>query len=74
MKYTYKWIDPSDKPPFTKRIRWTRGTFSGWTPPTGLVNVPYAVFRNRASEVLIPLYDLTPETLAAIGKPPKASL
>ena len=69
-RYTYKWIKPSSNPPFIKRIRFTRGKFCGWTPPMGLVNVPYAIFRNRASEVLVPIYDLTPETRAAIGEPP----
>jgi hypothetical protein len=70
MSYTYKWIEPAVNPPFKKRIRRTRGAFVGWTQPTGICCVPYAIFRNRASEVLIPRYDLTAETLAAIGHPP----
>ena len=71
MRYTYKWVEPSASAPFKKRIRFTTGTFAGWTPPTGLLQVPYAIFRNKASEVLIPRYDLTPETLARIGTPAK---
>jgi hypothetical protein len=70
MKYTYRWIEPSGKPPFKKRIRFTRGRFVGWTEPTGLANVRYAMFENRASRLYIPVYDLTPETKAAIGESP----
>lgn len=57
--YTYKWIKPSASPPFEKRIRRTRGKI---TPPCGPFGFRYAVFRNRSSEVLVPLHDLTIET------------
>ena len=66
IRYTYKYVEPSTAGPFVARIRYTRGRFSGWTKPMGFLNVRYAVFRNRASELLIPEYDLTAETKAAI--------
>jgi len=67
--YTYKWIQPSCSPSWTTKIRSTRGTFAGWTGKTGLLKVHYAVFRNRRSELLIPIYDLTAETKERLGKP-----
>lgn len=64
-KYTYNSVDPRVSP-YKKKVRFTRGTFAGWTPPMGLVKVPYAIFRNKATEILIPVYDLTKETKARI--------
>lgn len=73
-RYTYRWIDPKTwKPGVKPVIRFTRGTFAGWTAPMGLANVPYAMFRNRSSELFIPIYDLTPETKAKIGPPPQVT-
>ena len=51
------------------RIRFTRGHFVQWTQPMGLANVPYAVFVTRSREILVPKYDVTPETLQQIGQP-----
>ncbi len=53
----------------TRKIHRTRGTFKGWTKPTGLVKVPYAVFSNPKGEVLVPIYLLTQETRAMLPKP-----
>jgi len=69
--YSYFWIDPKSHPPYHKQIRHTRGQFVRMTPPMGIANVPYAVFRNRRSEWLIPEYDLTPQTRAAIAEAEK---
>lgn len=53
--YTYKDIA-------TAKIRRTRGKFVGWTKPTGLLKIPYAIFRNPRGDVLVPRYLLTQET------------
>lgn len=68
MRYTYKYVEPSVEPPFKKMIRFTRGRYVSTTEPCGPFGFRYAVFQNRASEVLIPWHDLTPETKAAIAK------
>lgn len=39
----------------------------------GIANVPYAIFRNRATELLIPVYDLTKETKDRIDAIHKAN-
>ena len=57
--YTYKDI-------ITDEIKRTRGGFAGWTKPTGLLNARYAIFKNPKSDVLVPEYLLTLETLARI--------
>lgn len=54
--------------PFKKIVRFTRGRYLYTTEPMGPFNFRYAVFHNQASEVLIPLHDLTPETKEAIKK------
>jgi hypothetical protein len=59
--YTYKDF-------VTGKIRRTRGTFAGFTAPTGLLKAPFAIFRNKRGVVLVPKYLLTPETLKAIAK------
>ena len=69
--YTYFYVDPSDHPPFKKRVRFTRGKFVCITEPTGGFGFRYAVFANRASEVYVPVHDLTPETKCAILGEPK---
>ena len=61
--YTYKDF-------ITGKTKRTRGKFVGWTGPTGILNVPYAIFRNRRGDVLVPRYLVTKETLIRIGKPP----
>ncbi len=66
--YTYRFIPPSCHPPFKAVTRRTFGRFDRWTEPMGLCHVRYAVFRNRRSELLIPEYDLTPETKEAIAR------
>jgi len=50
----------------TKKIKRTRGRFDGWTEPTGLLNVRYAIFRRPRSSIFVPAYLLTKETRAAI--------
>ena len=62
MTYTYKDF-MGGKGLRTKR---TYGIFSGWTKPTGLLNVRYAIFKNPKSDVLVPEYLLTKETKAKI--------
>lgn len=71
-RYTYNFVDPGFGP-FKKRVRFTRGTFAGWTPRMGPVNVRYAIFRNKATELLIPVYDLTKETKDRIDAIHKAN-
>lgn len=68
MTYTYKFTPPSVTPPFRSVIKRTRGQYAGTTEPQGPFGFRYAIFRNRASEILIPLHDLTPETKAAIAE------
>jgi hypothetical protein len=63
MRYTYKDIAAENG-----RIRFTRGRFAGFTEPTGLLNVRYAIFQNSRSSVLMPGYVLTRETKEAIRK------
>ena len=58
--YTYKDL-------LTGKIRRTRGKFSGWTEPTGLLKTPYAIFQRPKSDLIIPRYLLTKETLTQIG-------
>lgn len=71
-RYTYNYVDPG-MGPFKKRVRFTRGKFAGWTPRMGIANVPYAIFRNKATELLIPVYDLTKETKERIEAIHKAN-
>ena len=52
----------------TGKIRFTRGRFEGWTPGTGIIGAKYAIFRTKATEVLIPEYLLTKETKAILAK------
>ena len=67
MRFTYNYVEPSVTGPFKKRVRFTRGRYVKTTEPLGTFGFRYAIFRNRASEVLIPLHDLTPETKAALA-------
>lgn len=71
-KYTYYAVD-SSMFPSKKKVRFTRGTFAGWTSRMGVANVRYAIFRNTATELLIPVYDLTKETKEAIDAIHKAN-
>lgn len=49
---------------------WTRARFVGWTPPTGLLHVPYAIFARPSGELLyIPRYLLTNETQTLLPDP-----
>jgi hypothetical protein len=66
MPYTYYFIEPSTRTPFKKKLRRTRGEYIKTTEPMGCFGFRYAIFRNRASDVLIPTHDLTKETKAAI--------
>ena len=50
----------------TKKVHRTRALFVGWTRPTGLLNVPYAIFRRPQSDLIIPEYLLTKQTLERI--------
>ncbi len=45
----------------TQKLKHTRGKFSHWENG-GPLNVRYAVFANRCSDVLVPEYSLTAET------------
>ena len=51
----------------TGKIRKTRGKFSGWTRPTGLLKARYAIFSNPGGDVLVPEYLLTAETKERIA-------
>lgn len=62
-KYTYRDI-------ITKKIRYTTGKFIGWTEPTGLLSVKYAVFRRQKTDLIVPEYLLTPETKELINEIP----
>jgi len=57
----------------TGKRHWTTGRFIGWTPPTGLLSVPYAQFQRQADVLLIPRYLLTPETRASLPAPEPSS-
>jgi len=46
----------------TGKIRRTRGKFIGWSRPTGLLNVRYAIFQTSCTYVNVPYYCLTRET------------
>jgi len=46
----------------TGKTRWTRGTFAGWTGPSGLLGANYAIFQRRSDALLVPKYLLTKET------------
>ena len=59
MKYYYTDI-------VTRQVRWTRGTFVGWTEETGLLKARYAIFRRKRGDLLIPHYCLWPATRAMI--------
>ena len=71
-KYTYYHVDPRVFP-YKKKVRFTRGEFAGWTPRMGIANVRYAIFRNKVTELLIPVYDLTKETKEAVDAIHKAN-
>lgn len=60
MEYTFKDF-------ITGKPRFTRGQFVGWTEPTGLLKVKYAIFQRRASKLFVPEYLLTRETREAIA-------
>lgn len=64
--FSYYYIKPSIGP-FEKQVKRTRGKFVRITEPMGCFKFRYAVFANRASELLIPLHDLTKETKLRIG-------
>lgn len=51
----------------TRKIKRTRGTFAGWTQPTGLLKARYAIFKNPRGTVLVPCYLLTAETKALLA-------
>ena len=51
----------------TGKIHYTRGRFIGWTNPTGLLNVPYAIFARGSDNLLVPEYLLTQDCRRAIS-------
>jgi len=59
MKYFYRDFG-------TSKPRWTQGKFGGWTPPTGLLNIKYAIFVRRSDTLLVPEYCLAHETKQAL--------
>jgi hypothetical protein len=54
----------------TRKIKRTRGKFAGWTAPTGLLKVRYAIFKNPRGTVLVPAYLLTKETKEKLSAAP----
>lgn len=48
------------------KIKKTRGKFIGWTKPQGALSLPYAVFQNRSSDLLVPQHCVTAETMSLI--------
>ena len=46
----------------TGKVHRTQGLFVGWTRPTGLLGIPYAIFRRPHSNLIIPKYLLTKQT------------
>lgn len=50
--YTYKDF-------VTGKMKYTRGTFMGWTEPTGLLKAKYAIFQRRSSKLFVPEYLLS---------------
>lgn len=60
--YTYKDF-------MTNKIKTTRGKFVGWQKG-GILGAWGAVFANRSSQLFIPRYLLTQETLARLPKAP----
>jgi len=65
-RYYYHHRPPTVSGPFLTVVRHTRGTFTHVTPPCGTFGSCYAVFQNRASEVWVPVHDLTKETKARL--------
>jgi hypothetical protein len=61
--YTYKDF-------ITGQTRRTSGKFIGWSKPTGMMNVRYAIFKTPKTTVNVPEYCLTSETRKAIPQPP----
>jgi len=57
---TYKEIQSS-------KIHRTKGLFVGWTKPTGILGVPYAIFQRPHSQLIIPEYLLTKQTKSRIA-------
>ena len=57
----------------TGKTKRTRGKFAGWTEPTGLLSVRYAIFRNPRGEVLVPEYCLPPEVRCKLKESPHAT-
>ena len=53
----------------TGKLRYTRGRFTGWTKPTGPLNVRYAQFERGSDWLFVPYYLLTSETKDALPKP-----
>lgn len=45
----------------TGKMKFTRGTFSGWTTG-GLLGARYAIFQRRSDTIFVPAYCLTSET------------
>lgn len=55
MRYTYRDF-------VTKKERYTRGEFAGYTQPTGLLNARYAKFKRPHGYLFVPSYLLTAES------------
>lgn len=51
----------------TGKTHRTKGIFVGWTRPTGLLGVPYAVFQGHCGRLIIPEYLLTKQTKERIA-------
>lgn len=59
--YTYKDF-------VTGKTKKTFGKFGGFTNPTGPLDIKYAIFKNRCSDLFVPIYCLTAETMNSIKK------
>lgn len=64
MKYIYKDF-------VTGKLRYTKGKFIGWTKPTGPLNVPYAIFQRPKTNIFVPKYLLTSETITLVERAEK---
>jgi hypothetical protein len=56
----------------TKKTKYTKGKFVGWSDRTGLLNVHYAGFARRSDVIWVPEYCVMPETKKILPPTPSA--
>jgi len=56
---------------FSEKRSYTRGTFVGWTEPTGLLDCPYAMFERKSDTLFVPHYLVAKETQKVLPRPKK---